>query len=651
MLTVQELPQKISDLSQSNIDDFKHVQIYPKSNSKGSNFSTNDIEFNWSVSAEQRFIPNLSYVRLRCKLRRNTTDSNLLYSDDIAPNMNLADNLFDSMEFRIENKTVCRLSAGSISQVGAFKKRISKPKTVLDEMEKLTSFSSPWFRERQNEVISDGKKQLDLAPRFLETGSAIPRSALIGNVGNQLSYDDIEGASGEHLFLLNENGGAGVSLGGVSIGDIFYMQDMDGAGNSFISTVSAIISNSGATTSWTTVDGFGTNVANNTRDFFFISQRHKITPLTTSRANLGFTTNTIQGFVGPPSTLVHAQANGANLDMRDLFQQGDVIQFLDYDGNNDGASRISTTVASIIDANTIQVYPPVADQAAMARNFNRIRFNVDDPVNSYQNTYQTKEFELIWKPPLSIFNINKGLPVGNYQLILRAKSDLNYQKAAIESIVADKTHNTDFQFSVEDIDMNLCYVNKDRVMNGTFLIDLDEISYHSRQIEENTALQSHHFDVHKSTHALAIALQDRQSNNSLYSNSKFVVNADAHEERRLDRYYIQYAGKQKPSPDSDLQLSSNLNYYSKVYYDTQLQLGNLTSCSGYENMESWLERGVYFYHRWDKSQTDSSKSVNVAVQMSANTNNCDVLLFERWRNLVKLTIKDGRVDSVLSYEG
>lgn len=71
-----------------------------------SNFGNGIISIRWDLNSQTWWIPNKSYFRLRCKY----TDKNgnpLQVSDDIAPSMGVAGNLFQKMQFKMANQTIC----------------------------------------------------------------------------------------------------------------------------------------------------------------------------------------------------------------------------------------------------------------------------------------------------------------------------------------------------------------------------------------------------------------------------------------------------------------------------------------------------------------------------------------------------------------
>ena len=74
-------------------------------------------------------------------------------------------------------------------------------------------------------------------------------------------------------------------------------------------------------------------------------------------------------------------------------------------------------------------------------------------------TMSACEFEVIWQPPLSIFDIDHALPAGSYSLELNPIST-NFESRAISSTaLVAPVHLQDFKFTVENIHFYLCQVS------------------------------------------------------------------------------------------------------------------------------------------------------------------------------------------------
>ena len=87
----------------------EYLQQPPTRDVTGTNFPNGAIHFRWQCSGTRWWIPSQSYLRIRCQITRGDGTA-LTLADDVAPNMGLAANLFQSAEMRIADKVVSRCS-------------------------------------------------------------------------------------------------------------------------------------------------------------------------------------------------------------------------------------------------------------------------------------------------------------------------------------------------------------------------------------------------------------------------------------------------------------------------------------------------------------------------------------------------------------
>lgn len=136
-----------------------YVQYAPSRDVTGNNFPNGAQYIKWNCSGTKWWIPARSYLRLRYKLT-DGQGNELVVGDDVAPNMNMFANLFQSSEFRINNQTVCRIS-DYMPQIDALTKRLRKSQSWLDTIGSTTINTQPSFYDRQQQIVSDGVKPDD----------------------------------------------------------------------------------------------------------------------------------------------------------------------------------------------------------------------------------------------------------------------------------------------------------------------------------------------------------------------------------------------------------------------------------------------------------------------------------------------------------
>lgn len=190
MSTLFSLKTSTNQLSSANkgTGEIHYAQYAPSRDVTGDNFAQGTQYIRWECSGKRWWIPKRSYIRFRCTLS-DGAGNQLVKSDDIAPNMFLASNLFQSLEFKINGKTICRV-ADYVAQIEALEKRMTKSKTWLDTTGNTLGFSHADFAKRQAAVIENGTDDPD---KYLSNGligySILPNDNLgvpieYGNVGD-----------------------------------------------------------------------------------------------------------------------------------------------------------------------------------------------------------------------------------------------------------------------------------------------------------------------------------------------------------------------------------------------------------------------------------------------------------------------------------
>ena len=156
MSSIFDLKTSVEELSSTNegTSRMEYDQHPPTRDVTSNNFANGAIHFRFQTSGQKWWIPSRSYIRTRIQLTRANGDP-LVSADDIAPNMALMANLFQSAEMRINDKVVSRVS-DFMPQVDALEQRLTKSKSWLDSVGDVTNFWNSSQSIRQQEVSSDG---------------------------------------------------------------------------------------------------------------------------------------------------------------------------------------------------------------------------------------------------------------------------------------------------------------------------------------------------------------------------------------------------------------------------------------------------------------------------------------------------------------
>jgi len=209
----------------------------------------------------------------------------------------------------------------------------------------------------------------------------------------------------------------------------------------------------------------------------------------------------------------------------------------------------------------LRVIGSVKDLAALNRGFSRVRKGNAVGVSSRR----VDELEIIWQPPLSIFKVEYGIPVGQFELIMTPKNASQFPLSAIES-TAPKVLG-DFKFEVTDLYFMCHQAQGPRVDTTQYMLDLAETRCQQVQLT-SVSFSQRSFDVSPSTHALTVAFQDGRTDQTVFPASRLRWNNG--QELQLQRLFLDYGGQQKPKPDADPKFDARVDLTTQRYMETQL---------------------------------------------------------------------------------
>jgi len=161
MSSIFDLKTTVEELSSANqgTSRMEYEQHPPTRDVTLTNFPNGAIHFRWQTSGQKWWIPSRSYLRIRCNLAKPNAARNaseqLKLADNIAPNMGLCASLFQSAEFRINDKTISRIG-DFMPQIDALETRLSKSKGYLESVGAASNLWDVDFSKRQSVVVADG---------------------------------------------------------------------------------------------------------------------------------------------------------------------------------------------------------------------------------------------------------------------------------------------------------------------------------------------------------------------------------------------------------------------------------------------------------------------------------------------------------------
>ncbi len=179
------------------------------------------------------WIPSRSYIRLRANLTNGdgtliNTSSLAANGGDKAPNMGVCGNLFQSMEFKIAQKVVSRIS-DRVAQVDALYSRLNYSKSQLDAWGQSTNWWDPDYKFRNNQIAVDGLELDDGSsyPKFIDESPSTETATQVGfdiAVGpNQVAY-----TLATRLLTFSVNGGNAINISNnqiLHVGDVVVLPE------------------------------------------------------------------------------------------------------------------------------------------------------------------------------------------------------------------------------------------------------------------------------------------------------------------------------------------------------------------------------------------------------------------------------------------
>lgn len=595
----------------SEVDYAIYEQVQSERDITGDNFTKGQINYIWDCQGPKKCNLYRSYFRVRCKLTKGDGTTQLDKNDGIAPNMFCLDNIVQQMNHQINGKQVDEIQ-DYIPQLSALKKRIHYNESMLESLGSKTMFSQPNIHERINEVSSDG---FNYKKEYIEE---------ILHPGNQASRISSLGALVEGQANLGYAAGDRFAVA-VNTGVITFDDGAAGA----TGQDARLIFNIGDTIIYsnqaTNILRQGTVIAITGVDSITIRQDQAIlvSALQTLVAGSFSRISSTRSLITGENTLFETE-----------LQLGDEIEYVNGDRHK---------VVRIISDTQIEVIPKISQSFALTADWRRIRKKPSRRVD---------EFELIWKPPMGIWDLDEWI-CGKQKLEITPHSSSVFQQYAIESLV-NKTsagNNPDFKFEIVDMLLYVYMGHTNKSYSGSKQYMFSACRAQSQALTTNS-LTDKTFIVNPNTHSLTVFYQDERASDSsetIYSRSKFKIEADR--ELNLTRYYIKYHGHFLPNPSADPSYVSGdaKDHTTQNYYEMLMYSGSGLLKSDIEDLNRWQERGPFYHYKWPKSVKESTERVYVSSQFSASFGvgrNPNVFLVDHFYRGFTLNIQNGIVKDV-----
>ena len=322
--------------------------------------------------------------------------------------------------------------------------------------------------------------------------------------------------------------------------------------------------------------------------------------------------------------------------------------------------RHRSQIVSIL-GNILYVYPAVADAAASAT-WNIIVEHVIEK----NETSSSNDIEFLWSPPLSLWqDVAHAIPSSVHELRLTANN--NWKKDCVQTMSATQNDFADVQ--ITDMKLFLSCVDGPPVGNTaeTYVLNMSDWTLNMSQVPQQASTASQilaTFDVSSSVTQLAFAFQSMEVSNQ-NNPVGLLVSSNGTAEWGLRRFYIQYAGQQRPTPDSDSKFdqtnsvgfgnnSSVVDYTTQRWMESIINTSQLYAPGGVETKEEWTNLGPYYYFAWPKNPSDISTRVSVNYTMDNSYlvagvktyELLNLLLFSRGNTAHQISLANGRVVGV-----
>jgi hypothetical protein len=240
MTSIFDLKESVAQLPSLNQGTSKltYEQVQPLRDVTGNAFPGGEQNYRWEVAGTKWWIPARSYMRMKCTVTAGSAAGarQPLLQDDIAPNMALMSNLFQSAEVRIADKTASRIDS-YFAQVDAIEKRSNKSKAWLDSAGGDLEWLEPQMEARANKIASDGVTSYDYKTgQYLAAVTAANKGFDVATP-NRASFT---AATGVLLFAVNGGGAININTTQIiRVGD--RITGVGGNFNNHVYEVTAII--------------------------------------------------------------------------------------------------------------------------------------------------------------------------------------------------------------------------------------------------------------------------------------------------------------------------------------------------------------------------------------------------------------------------
>jgi len=269
-------------------------------------------------------------------------------------------------------------------------------------------------------------------------------------------------------------------------------------------------------------------------------------------------------------------------------------------------------------------------------------------------TERRNQVELLYRPPLGIFDTDVALPSGQFKISLMPKSNTT---AGIESDIGTKG-----KLEVDSMFFFCSTFRDDKGFeNDDYYLNLHECNIQTKTLGTGNSQSNFNFTLPSSTTAIGVWAQSMaQGTDTRVPSSKF--NSLDGSATSLEHIQVVYAGEVKPKQDYDSLIAANPpdplsavpvigttvtttpQYILQRYIETTMN--NDLYHIGCETFEDYLRRGNIYFFSWIKDADNQSTEAQITMSYSNLAPDTQVYVLSVYRNLVKVSVMNGIITNV-----
>ena len=629
---------------------FEYKKILPDTIFNTSSPSQRHV-FRIQNNAAEWWIPARSYLRLRWQLVKlgGLTAAGVVVdkrpvtiTDGVAPIMNFCPALFSRLEYYMDGNKLSDLQ-DYIPQIDTMKHRQRDSKAYQSSVADRQNFMSPDFLDRLKLVCPPEARQGTASSIMLMSdslaypnfGAWVPRA--VGKIGTRdymnaaLPIWKLSGTQTVSLYFLEPD----YTITGTELATVFAT-----GGDVTNAVVAKLLSlpffDLDLTNSWLTI-------GNNTLGM--PAGVYKIVNL------LRDVIGRVKGLVlltGNSVTSNDAKAGVANwvqwspLVLNGGNAAGDFKAELDF-----AVGGAATSLSTVNGGSFFAFTASAAYTAATA-----CRMEIIHGDSSAAVTGSSRQ-ETLWTPPLGIFDIGHALPTTRHELHFVIPND--FQQRALEfgylgyrdvnrvaSLIAAPGAAPDatvrYRLEIESMEFFAACVSGPRADDSKFVLDLREYRMSPLPIPSDMVNNpnTYAFNLSQNSSTISVTLQSGAVGNGIMPMTEFHLPSGGSSKRGgelgLSRFYVNFAGQNRPREENESILDGNLpwpsddtnayngaqrQWFTQRYLETMWNTGLISTQGGCESFEEWLARGPYYHWVWPRDGGDLSTRFHVFLGLTS----------------------------------